>query len=94
MIVANKGGKVYGPKVYKIVKKYLNMLGIDSHCHGLRHTTATHLLKGNVNLRVIQSVLGHESLSSTQIYTRVEIEDMVKAVAKAHPREQMELDDD
>lgn len=56
--------------------------------HGLRHTCATAMLKGKADIRFIQEMLGHESLSSTQIYTHVEISDLKRVHARSHPREQ------
>jgi len=89
LFVGYRGGKLSGKGVYAVVKHYMNELNIDSACHGLRHTCATHLLKGKANVRVIQSLLGHRSLCSTQIYTHVDISEMARAIQKAHPRERM-----
>jgi len=55
--------------------------------HALRHTCATLMLRGHADIRHIQELLGHSSLSSTQIYTRVEIGDLKKVHSKCHPRE-------
>ncbi len=55
-------------------------------CHTFRHSVATHLLKGRADIRHIQAFLGHESLSTTELYTRVEVSDLKKVIERAHPR--------
>lgn len=74
-----------------IVQRYVKGAGITKHVttHGLRHTCATHLMKGRASLRHIQALLGHKSLESTQIYTRVEVGDLKKELRRCHPREQV-----
>ena len=93
LIIGKWGNRIGTGGVHWIISKYLKQLGIKSDCHGLRHTCATHLLRGKANIRVIQEILGHSSLNSTQIYTRVDIRDMSRAIEKAHPRSTMDCGD-
>ncbi len=55
--------------------------------HMIRHTMATHLLRNGAPIRVVQEILGHKRLDTTEVYTQVEISDLRKVHRKTHPRE-------
>jgi integrase/recombinase XerD len=57
--------------------------------HGLRHACATHLLAGGADVRHVQQLLGHRSLETTAVYTKVDVKDLRTVLARAHPRERM-----
>jgi integrase/recombinase XerC len=86
----SKGGKrIYPVLVYRIVKKYLGKVtDIEKKSpHILRHSAATHMLDRGADLNAVKEILGHESLSTTQIYTQVSVERLKKAYKKAHPKQ-------
>jgi integrase/recombinase XerC len=81
------GGRVTERRVQRILEKYASLVDIGKrvHPHMLRHTFATHLLDGGADLRVVQELLGHANLSSTQIYTHVTQSQAKKVYLSAHP---------
>jgi integrase/recombinase XerC len=90
LFVNRYGKRVLVRRVQKIISKYARNVGKSVHPHTLRHTFATHLLDGGADLKVVQELLGHSDLSSTQIYTHVTQSRARKIYLSAHPMAQGE----
>lgn len=82
-----RGGQLTRAMIFTIIKTLARAAGIQKTIspHTLRHSFATHLLQNGADLRIIQQLLGHESISTTEIYTHVDIRDLREAVLKYHP---------
>jgi integrase/recombinase XerC len=88
LFVGAKGGPLNADLVRRAVRSARNRLGLPDSLtpHALRHSFATHLLAGGADLRSLQELLGHASLSSTQIYTQVDAAQLLDVYRHAHPR--------
>jgi site-specific recombinase XerD len=86
LFLAQSGRRLAKITMQVMVRRYGQTVGLFVHAHALRHACATHLLRGGANVREVQRLLGHQHLHTTQVYTRVSVEDLRKAVQKAHPR--------
>lgn len=88
MFLNARGRRLTTRSVDRLVKKYVRLYGLNVHVspHGLRHAFASHLLAEGADLRAIQEMLGHVSLSTTQKYTQVSIQQLIEVYDKTHPK--------
>jgi integrase/recombinase XerC len=88
LFLNNRGGRLSSRSVHRLVKRYSRECGITTEIspHSIRHTFATHLLDGGADLRSIQEMLGHVSLSTTQKYTHMSVDKLMEVYDKSHPR--------
>jgi integrase/recombinase XerD len=88
VFVAERGNRLTRETVWRLVRRWAQTAGVGGHVtpHTFRHSFATHLLAGGADLRVVQTLLGHASISTTQLYTHLTGERLREVYARAHPR--------
>jgi integrase/recombinase XerD len=88
LFLNQRGSRLTRQAAWLVVKKYGDRVGLASKLspHVLRHSCATHLLDHGADLRVVQEMLGHASISTTQVYTKVSQEKLFREYRRAHPR--------
>lgn len=89
LFLNSRGGRLSRQAVWQIVRKQAMAAGLESDRvspHVLRHSAATHMVEGGADLRSVQEMLGHASISTTQIYTRVSPQHLLEVYVSTHPR--------
>ncbi len=87
LFLSRNGRPIERVRVWQLVKHWANLAGLKNvHPHMLRHSFATHLLMGGADLRVVQTLLGHADITTTQIYTHVDRSQLRKVIKTMHPR--------
>jgi integrase/recombinase XerD len=88
LFLAERGRQLHRAQVGDIVKAWSKKANVRKNvsCHTFRHSMATHLLRGRADIRQIQALLGHASLSTTERYTHVEVSDLRRVIERSHPR--------
>ena len=89
LLKSKNGNKISSSTIYRVVNKYLRSISTKTKIspHVLRHTFATHILNNGADINSIKEILGHKSLASTQIYTKIKIPTIVNDYMENHPRQ-------
>ena len=86
LFLNNRGGQLSRKGMWKRFREIAEKAGVEAKVHTLRHSFATHLLEGGADLRAVQELLGHADISTTQIYTHIDKEELGVYHAEFHPR--------
>lgn len=86
LFLNQRGGRLSRQSIWQLISKAGEIAQLEVSPHTLRHSFATHLLEGGADIRVVQELLGHSSVATTQIYTMVTIDSLRRAYIEAHPR--------
>jgi integrase/recombinase XerD len=87
LILNSKGGRLTSQSIWEVVNRVSIQNEVeDLTPHSLRHAFATHLLEGGADVRVVQELLGHSSVNTTQIYTHITVERLREVFSETHPR--------
>ena len=88
LFLNRRGAKLTRVMIFTIIKRLAFQIGLKKHIspHTFRHSFATHLIEGGADLRAVQEMLGHESITTTEIYTHLDREYLRDAIIRFHPR--------
>jgi len=86
LFLNKRGGRLSRQSIWEIIERAGEQLDLQVSPHTLRHSFATHLIEGGADVRVVQELLGHASVATTQIYTLMTVDTLREVYAQAHPR--------
>lgn len=88
LFLSQAGNRLSRQAIYDIVKKAAKRVGLESKIspHVFRHSFATHLIEGGADIRIVQELLGHSSIATTQRYTKTDTQKLIETFSRAHPR--------